>query len=208
MKSATTHRQSQRGFTLIELLVVVAIIAVLAAMGFGVGASAIKRAKGLTDRAAAVSLGQAIEGYFDEYSILPVDSGNSDVIVESDSTLMNVLMAFGSEGKSKNPKEIRYYSGKTAKGTSRDKAYGGLFYQGTSQVDLFDAWKKFDSGKIRYYQVALDSNYDDEITDPFKSGRSIYNRRALVWSTGQDGEEARGQENHEKNRDNIYSWKN
>jgi prepilin-type N-terminal cleavage/methylation domain-containing protein len=214
MKSPSTHRQPRRGFTLIELLVVIAIIVVLAAMGFGVGASAIKRAKNLTDRAAATALSQAIEGYFDEYSTLPEVAGagaggNTDVKVISDSDLMNILMAFGADGEDKNPKEIRYYSGKTAKGSNKDSAYGGLFYTGNSSVDLFNAWKakSSTSNEARYYQVLMDTNYDDEITDPFKNGRSIFNRRSLIWSMGADGEEAPGRETDQKNRDNVYSWK-
>ena len=204
---------TRRGFTLIELLVVVAIIVVLAAMGFGVGASAIKRAKNLADRSAATSLSQAIEGYFDEYSTLPEVSGaggDADSETVSDNGLMNILMAFGSEGEDKNPKEIRYYSGKAAKGSTKSKAYGGLFYTGRTSVDLFNAWKAKPgaSADSRYYQVIMDTNYDDEIDDPFNSGRSIYNRRAIVWSMGQDGQEARGRENDEKNRDNVYSWTN
>ena len=105
---------------------------------------------------------------------------------------------------------IRYYSGKAAKGSSKSKAYGGLFYTGKSSVDLFNAWKAKSgtSDEARYYQVIMDTNYDDEIDDPFNSGRSIYNRRAIVWSMGQDGQEARGRENDEKNRDNVYSWTN
>ena len=213
MKSPSTHRQTRRGFTLIELLVVIAIIVVLAAMGFGVGASAIKRARNLTDRASATSLSQAIEGYFDEYSTLPeVDgaSGDTDAEVISDKKLMNILMAFGTEGEKLNPKEFRYYSGKAAKGTTRAKAYGGLFYTGKSSVDLFNVWKKKSDAEAdsEYYQVIMDTNYDDEIADPVKNDTSIYNRRSLIWSMGADGKHAEGKENDQKNRDNVYSWKN
>lgn len=202
-----TDYRTRRAFTLVELLVVIAIIVVLAAIGFSMGANAIKKAQMLADKRAASALFNAIETYYADYNVLPDVGGGKggDTTTESDTKLMNILMAFGPDGEAKNPKGIRYYTGKTAKGSSAAKAYDGLFYSGGSSVELFDVWKKR-SGK-RHYQVVMDTNYDGEIADPIESGVIQYNIRALVWSTGADGQDNRGNPRDPKNRDNVYTWR-
>ena len=52
----------------------------------------------------------------------------------------------------------------------------------------------------------LDGDYDDEMNDPFNSGKPLYGRRAIAWCTGKDGEYTLGQQTNAKNRDNVYSW--
>ena len=209
MKASNSPRIHRPGFTLIELLVVIAIIAVLAAMGFGAGAVAINSARKLTAKADATSLVGSIEGYFDEYNHLPEVTGSDsgdDVDVESDSELMNILLAFG-VGKEKNLKEIRFYQGKPSKGgDTTARAYGGIFYS-EQNADLFDAWKKLQPGQIRRYQVLMDTNYDEEMIDPFARDKTLYGVRVIAWSTGKDGRESRGQVNAENNRDNVYTWR-
>ncbi|MDA0767955.1 MAG: type II secretion system protein [Verrucomicrobia bacterium] len=193
------------GFTLIELLVVIAIIAVLAALGFGAGATAINNAKKLTAQNECASLVLAVNGYFGEYSHFPeIDSGggNDDLDAKTDSDVMNILLALGEEGEKKNPKRVKYYQGKAARG-SNGREYGGLLRTGTN-AELFDTWKKL-SG-IRHYQVMWDSNYDDELADPFNNDKPLYST-VIAWSTGKDGKETRGDEGSTNNRDNVYSWK-
>jgi prepilin-type N-terminal cleavage/methylation domain-containing protein len=213
MNATHSPRLHRRGFTLIELLVVIAIIAVLAAMGFGAGAVAINNARKLTARADATSLVGAVEGYFDEYNHLPevasATNSQEDTDSLSDENLMNILLAYGS-GREKNPKEIRYYQGKQAKGGDTAKrAFGGVFYDGNSDngsAELFDAWKKLQSGQIRHYQVLMDTDYNEEMEDPFGT-KKLYGVRVIAWSTGKDGEETRGTASAEQNRDNVYTWR-
>lgn len=198
----TTIPSRRQGFTLIELLVVIAIIAILAALGFGAGATAINSAKKLTARNECANLVLAVNGYYDEYSHYPdTGGGGGDTIVETDSTVMNILLGLGSEGQKQNPKKIRYFQGKEAKGAN-GREYGGLLRTGTS-ADLFDTWKK-QSGQRRYL-LSWDANYDDELTNPF-GNKPLY-LTVIAWSTGKDGLETRGRENDQKNRDNVYSWK-
>jgi prepilin-type N-terminal cleavage/methylation domain-containing protein len=204
MKS-TISTPRPAGFTLIELLVVIAIIAVLAALGFGAGAIAINNAKKLTAKNECASLVLAVNGYFGEYSHFPeVGSGgsNNDLDAKTDSDVMNILLALGPDGEKKNPKRVKYYQGKAAKGSSGHE-YGGLLRTGTN-AELFDTWKK-QSG-IRHYQVMWDSNYDDELADPFNDDKPLYST-VIAWSTGKDGKETRGNEGNTQNRDNVYSWK-
>ena len=212
MKGTHSPRTRRPGFTLIELLVVISIIAVLAAMGFGAGAMAINNAKKLTTRAAATSLVGAVEGYFDEYNHLPEISGSgggraNDADIKSNSRLMNILLALGDDGRRKNPKEIRFYSGKKAKGKSTARAFGGIYYRGRENADLFDSWKKLQSGQIRRYQLIMDSNYDEEIDDPFDRTERLYGVRVIAWSTGRDGLEKRGRAGADENLDNVYTWR-
>lgn len=199
-----TNSLRHRGFTLIELLVVIAIIAILAALGFGAGSTAINNAKKLTAKNECTNLVHAVNGYFDEYSHYPeVGGGGSDTDALTDNSTMNILMGLGSQGKKQNPKQIRYYQGKDAKGAN-GREYGGLLRTNNS-AELFDTWRKVNGGAIRHYQIMWDGNYDDELRNPFGS-QTIY-QTVVAWSTGKDGEETRGRESDTKNRDNVYSWK-
>ena len=197
----------RRGFTLIELLVVIAIIAVLAAMGFGAGAMAINKAKRTHALSDCTNLVNAIQAFYDDYSSLPdLPEAASAPGARSDSNLMNMLV--GSDfDEENNPKGERYFSGRDAKGASLDRAYGGIYYD-NNNAELFDPWRKVSgsSRNNRHYFVMLDDDLDDKIEDPFNSNKPLYGRRAIVWSTGKDGQFTIGQEANPQNRDNVYSW--
>lgn len=207
MNTTVAAQDRRRGFTLIELMVVITIIVVLAGMAYSVGANAYKRARMLTDKTAAVALAEGIGRYHDDYSRFPEigGGGGADTRVESDSGLMNILLAIGPEGKAQNPTGNPYYTGRAARGRTADRAFGGLFYSGGSSVELFDAWRKSEPLK-RHYQVIMDTNYDDKIAHPFDTGKTFHHVPVLVWSTGRDGDEAPGNESDPKNHDNSYSW--
>ena len=200
-----TSPPRRTGFTLVELLVVIAIIAILAALGFGAGAAAINSAKKLTAKNECTNLVLAVNGYFHDYSHFPnIDGGgSSDVESLTDSSIMNVLIGLGTEGQQQNPKKIRYYHGKDAKGAN-GREYGGLLRTGDN-AELFDAWRKVNGEPTRHYQIMWDGNYDDELENPF-GPKPIY-QPVVAWSTGKDGEEVRGSESNAKNRDNVFSWK-
>ena len=53
----------------------------------------------------------------------------------------------------------------------------------------------------------MDTDYDEELTDPFNNGKKFYGQRVVAWSTGKDGEESRGRASDQKNRDNVYTWR-
>ncbi|MFP6866534.1 MAG: type II secretion system protein [Roseibacillus sp.] len=205
MKNYTKSRSRKRGFTLIELLVVIAIIAILASMGFGAGAMAINRAKKVHALSDCANLVQAVQAFYDDYNTLPdVPSADSSPGAKTESLLMNMLVGFD---KDSNPKGVRYFQGKDAKGTTAARSYGGLFYEGKS-VELLDPWRKVSGNATsnRHFFVMLDGDYDDEMNDPFNSGKPLYGRRAIAWCAGKDGEYTLGQQTNAKNRDNVYSW--
>ena len=193
----------RQGFTLIEMLIVVAIIAILAAIGFGALGIATEKARKLSAQKDAAELVQAVQRYFSDYSHYPdLGASTGDPILKSDPKLMNVLLARGPGGERLNPNGTKFYGGKAAKGSS-GREYAGLLSSGDS-IELFDQWRKFKSGQTRHYLVMWDGNYDDEVLDPFTDKET--HQHILVWSTGRDGDEVRGMENHPKNHDNVYSW--
>lgn len=210
MKRNFPARSPRRGFTLVELLVVIAIIAVLASIGFGVGIHALRKARMVEDQNAATILAMGIATFYEDYGYFPGDGAGdddgADTRTESDSVLMNALLAFGPDGAAQNPRGIRYYSGRTAKGNSSSAAYRGLFYSDGSSVELFDVWKKRAPDK-RHYQVVMDTNLDGEIDDPIDNSKTVYGATVLVWSTGRDGEDGGGDPQSPANRDNSYSWR-
>jgi prepilin-type N-terminal cleavage/methylation domain-containing protein len=207
MKKIPPAQSPPRGFTLVEVLVVIAIIAVLASVGFGVAGHALNKARMVEDQQAARILAMGIATYFEDYGRFPgAGDGVTDTRIESDAALMNVLMAHGPDGAAQNPRGHRYYSGRVAEGDRPASAHRGLFYSGGSSVELFDVWKKRSPAK-RHYQVVMDTNLDGEIGDPINNGEAIYGVRALVWSTGRDGEDGGGGPQSAANRDNSYSWR-
>ncbi|NNM30631.1 MAG: hypothetical protein HKO57_14010, partial [Akkermansiaceae bacterium] len=119
----------------------------------------------------------------------------------TDENVMDILLGFDKE---KNPKEVRYFSGKQSSGSSASSATGGLFYTdsgSTSSAQLFDPWRKEGAG-VRHYYLLLDLDYDEKIKDPTDGSYTIHGRQAAAWSTGQDGKDG-----GTNNRDNVYSWK-
>jgi general secretion pathway protein G len=206
MKNQTNSSSGNRGFTLIELLVVIAISAVLAAMGFGAGAMAINKANNAHALSDCTGLVTAVKGYYDDNSTLPdVPEAGTAPGVKTEHVLMNILVGLNKE---ENPKGVRYFQTKDAKGPSLARAYGGIYYEGEN-AELFDPWRKVTGAAAsnRHYFVMLDTDYDEELEDPFRPGRPLRGQTVVAWCTGKDGKFAPGQETDADNRDNIYSWK-
>ncbi len=186
----------QRGFTLVELLIVIAIIMVLAALGFAGVQSALKKAKTVQTLNIATNLSQSIHNYFDEYGSLPVVNVTPTPIVTNTGEGVNVLrVLLAQEGAGTNilnTKGIRYLDVKTAKAKKAGLDYGN---GGTTATGLFDAW-----GNPFY--IAFDDDYNDEILNPNKISASdpeiIRGVKAVVYSYGADG--------LDKNKDDVRTW--
>ena len=205
MKNTTPSSARKQGFTLIELLVVIAIIAVLAALGFSAGGVAMRKARIVACTQDCTNLVQAVEAFYDDYNYLPeVTEAATPPGAKTNQELMDQLIGADQEN---NPKKTRYYQGKEAKGKSANTAYAGLFYTGRS-AELLDPWrKKGDAANNRHFFVMMDTDFIDEIIDPFDNAKPLYGRRAIAWSTGKDGEFTQGQATAAKNRDNVLSWR-
>lgn len=186
----------RRGFTLVELLIVIAIIMVLAALGFAGVQSAMRKAKTVQTLNIATNLSQAIHNYFDEYGSLPVVAATPTPIVSNSGEGVNVLrVLLAQEGTGTNilnTKGIRYLDVKNAKARKAGLEYGS---GGTAATGLFDAW-----GNPFY--IAFDDDYNDEILNPNKITPTdpdiIRGVKAVVYSFGADGV---GQ-----NKDDVRSW--
>lgn len=198
MKSKS-HPQTKSGFTLIELLVVIAIIAILAALGGGAAVNALDKAKKTTALATAKAVENAVNQFYDEYANFPISGGSNgssdtDNIATKDEDIINHLVGIED---SINSKKVRYLTIKAAKGPSNGRR-DGIDYPSDTQADLYDPWGE-------PYRVWLDTNYDEELDDPFPSGtgnRKIRGARALVASGGSDK-----RLNSDRKTD-VYSWKN
>jgi len=183
MKTRPRGRASS-GFTLVELLVVIAIIVVLAAMSFGAANLAFGRAKKLSTSQNANALQKAIESYYSDYSKLPDFGGSGDEFLaegESGAELLTILLGKEEVGSSmQNPRQIAYMNAAGAK----NKAKGGLVYTnngtGGRPEGFYDAY-----GKAFYFK--LDTEYDQELEDPFKQGNVVRGKVVIVYSYGPDG---------------------
>lgn len=203
MKKPTHSPTSSRGgFTLVELLVVIAIIVSLMGILIPVVGAAQRKAANLKAKQGATSLVTAVESFFSDYSRLPANNQSapsSDLIVESTEPIMSVLAGINIDQL--NRKEIAYFSGLEAKGSSRNTAYNGL-WRNNNSAELYDPWRKKTN---RGYFMLLDYNYDNRLDDPFRPGRQI-GAKVVAWSSGKDAKWARSNPKRGENKDNVYSW--
>jgi prepilin-type N-terminal cleavage/methylation domain-containing protein len=180
---------SRKGFTLVELLVVIAIIAVLASAGFAVGPAMMNRAKKVSAHAGATSLATAVEQFYTEYSVLPDVGTGSPLKTDSGDgvKLLNILVGQESGTQPKNPRKIRFFSAKEAKGTGT-KARDGLIYESSDNtISAFvDPWGE-------PYYIVMDNEpdnkgYDEllEFTPKDNSRVTVRGRSVAVFSLGVD----------------------
>jgi len=193
----STHR---KGFTLIELLVVVAIIAVLASLGFGAFRMAQDKAKETTAKKALSDLIMASDGFYDSYNYLPLSSGETtDTLRKSDNDLMSVLVGLDS-ATDENPNKEKFFSGNRAKGRGTN-AFNGL-YQTNSEAFLYGPWKLSQEDE-KFYRIVYDYDFDEEIRETENVGSDIIRGfRQIAYCLGKDGEAGPN-----KNEDNVYSYK-
>ncbi len=182
MKNQSIRRS--RGFTLVELLIVIAIIMVLAALGFAGVQVAMKKAKTVQSLNLATNLAQAITNYVDEYGSLPVTAATAAPIgtnAGAGVTLLQVLLAQETGTTILNTRNIRFLEARTAKSRKGGVDYGTG--SGTTVLGLYDAFGE-------PYFVAFDDDYNDEILNPDKVGAAdpaiLRGFKAVVYSAGAD----------------------
>lgn len=175
------NNKQARGFTLVELLVVIAIIATLAVMATPVILEAMVKAKVVNGKNICVALEGAIDRFESDYSYLPYDpnssvpesdtsSGNT---IRTDSNFMSVLA--GVE-ENVNFKQNRYFETNEPKGSNTSNYKDGMIVEG-DRARLYDAWGEA-------YHILIDYDLDGVMDNPFKSGKEVTGKKALVYSTG------------------------
>jgi prepilin-type N-terminal cleavage/methylation domain-containing protein len=178
------HSSFHRGFTLVELLIVIAIIMVLAALGFAGVQTALRKAKTVQSLNIATNLAQSIQNYYDEYGALPAVAPSNVPISTTTGEGVNVLrVLLAQEGNGTNilnTRMIRFLDVKTAKARKAGLDYSGGATQATG---LFDAWGE-------PYFIVFDDDYNDEIPNPQPNGTAdaqiIRGVKSVIYSSGAD----------------------
>jgi prepilin-type N-terminal cleavage/methylation domain-containing protein len=165
---ATRTRTDKQAFTLIELLVVISIIAILASLGFPAVNGAIDSARKARAGSDVAQIATAVVAYEVEYGKLPSFTGNS-----VDTTFLNML---GTNDTVNNPRKIVFLE------TSPWKKGKG----GTNGSGFCDPW---DATSV--YQIALDTDYNNEVTAGTNS--TTITKKVAVWNnpTGTASEKTR-----------------
>lgn len=154
MATKATNEAPSAAFTLIELLIVIAIIAILMALLFPAGQSAINSAKKTTAKNQAVQIATAITAYETEYGRFPAASGTFDTGLVTQLCTTN------------NPRGIIFLEANAWK-----KGQGG-----TNSSGFCDPF-----GSNTVYQVAMDTGYSNSIT---AAGTTMNRRVAVwtIWT--------------------------
>ncbi len=176
-----------------ELLVVITIISILAAMIFPVANGVLRKTRSTQAKNDAMQVRQAIETYFTEYRKYPVRAtggGSRDEVMQTDSTLMDVLMGSEREVAGLNPRRISFFGGKQAKG---NPPKGGVVSDGSGGGELFDPWGE-------RFVVTIDTNRNDRVADPGEGGGETIPNGVIVYSYGPDRTDDRGQ------KDDVTTW--
>ncbi len=165
--SARSRRLATSGFTLIELLVVISIIAILASLAFPAVNGAIDSARKAQAKNTAVQIAAAVTGYETEYGKLPGGNGTVD---------LDFVKILTGQDNDENPRKIVFLEAQEWK-----KGKGG-----TNANGFCDPW---DSETP--YSIALDDDYDNEITAGTNS--QAIRKKVGVWNipSGSDSEKKR-----------------
>ncbi|MGA1128636.1 MAG: type II secretion system protein, partial [Chthoniobacterales bacterium] len=132
-------------FTLIELLIVIAIIAILAGLGFPAVQGALNNAKKAQARNDVQQIAAAVRAFELEYGRQPSTQTGNDQFLAENSPVIRALMG---EDESLNPRKIRFLEAKTT--TSRK---GGL---DPDSMTYYDPWGT-------PYFIKLNTDYNNTV---------------------------------------------
>jgi prepilin-type N-terminal cleavage/methylation domain-containing protein len=188
-----------RGFTLVELLIVIAIILVLAALGFGGAQAVLTRAKNTKSLVAANNIEQAVTQFFDEYGQLPVRTATGAAISTDQGAGVEAIAALMGKETGANPmntKNMPFLQVNQGKGQNGSGKKDGAEFNGAAVMGLYDFYGN-------PYFLLFDEDANDEILDPFMNNQIVRGRKVLVYTAGKD----RSTGSTKSNKDNIISWR-
>ena len=175
-RNRVNHLLKQNGqheaFTLIELLVVIAIIAVLIGLLFPAFRAVQDQAKRTQAKNDLMQIVNAVNAFYTDYGRYP--PATDDVLIADNSTLLNPLRA---KDPTNNPRQIVFINPPNVKDTANPRS--GIGVDGK----YYDPWGT-------QYQVAIDTNYDNQMTNPYGNnngaGPNPLSQGVIVWSLGKD----------------------
>ena len=195
-----TQKSQQEAFTLIELLVVIAIIAILIGLLFPAFRAVQDQAKRTQAKNDLTQIVNAVNAYYTDYGKYP--PATDDVVIADNSTLFNVLRA-AEPTPTYNLRQIVFINPPYVKNDT-----AGNRRSGVSPTDgkYYDPWGT-------QYQVAIDTNYDNQMTNPYSlnAGPTTLGIGVIAWSFGSDGQSQSvpgpaPDKNAGVNSDDVISW--
>jgi prepilin-type N-terminal cleavage/methylation domain-containing protein len=198
LPSPSAGKQRSRGFTLVELLIVIAIILVLAALGFGGAQAVLTKARNTKSLVAANNIELSVNAFYDEYGMFPVQNLSPAPLITNQGegvNLITVLLGKETIASPLNAKQMPFLSLTQGKGKNGSSRKDGLEYDGSAVRGLYDFYGN-------PYTLLFDDDINDEIIDPFNQ-QIIRGRKVLIYTPGKD----RSEGDSRTNKDNIISWK-
>jgi prepilin-type N-terminal cleavage/methylation domain-containing protein len=195
-RNALQRSHSARAFTLIELLVVIAIIAVLIGLLFPAFRAVQNQAKQTQAKNDLTQIVNAVNAYYTDYGRYP--PATDDVVIADNSTLFNCLRATVATN---NPRQIVFINPPNVKDTANPRS--GIGADGK----YYDPWGT-------QYQIAIDTNYDNQMTNPYGNnngaGPDPLSQGVIAWSLGKDqalgSTPPSGGNGIFTNSDDVISW--
>ena len=187
-------------FTLVELLVVIVIIAILLRFAFPVFQAVQNQTKKTQAKNDLIQIVTAVNAFYTEYGRYPTSESDDSTakfgtgFSKTNDVILNELRATST---TLNTRQIVFLSPPDVKDPAKPQS-------GISRADnqFYDPWG-------RPYALALDANYDNQITpnpygDNNGAGASPLRQGVIAWSVGRDG--TLGKNGQFTGSDDIISW--
>jgi len=184
------NKRNPAAFTLIEMIVVMLIIATLVALFVGAASNTFDRARRAQAKNDVTQIVTAVNAFYTEYGKYPVPSGTTTdaffgsgtapagcTLIGNNDLLFSALRGLDN---TTNPRAIVFLSPGGAKNTVPPR--GGI----ATDNRYYDPWGS-------QYAVAIDSNYDNTLTNPYSdtdgsAGIVPLRVGAIAYSYGKNGQ--------------------
>ncbi len=203
----------RKGFTLIELIVVIAIIAVLAGVGYPFYLSMVEKGRVKAAETKCVDIVTGVKNFYRDYSAFPVRDGELEpnandefhIVLEpgKDAGLLAALTV----RENKNDEILNGDRKLYLDSSLQDVAKDGL-YENNGELGLYDPW----GTPYRVAFTYLDAT-EGGVIDPYAKGKQT-RQQVIAYSLGTDTEGTpkksstlTKEEYDESLQDNIYTWK-